>query len=241
MLSAAQRSSTMTNTIPAQSVEAISWARSRCASSGMRSGSSQTTWATAHRWFRDSDRVVLFAELDDAVGRVHGLRFAAFGELLPSGAVRAASSYGKALSERAAKRIADRSHVELFQTVTERHRRALDAVGPPGLTHEDLNPSNLLVERREQTWHLAGVLDLDSAWAGNPESDLARLELWRGMMHPRFWHAYAAARPVSDSYTSRRALLQLLWCLEYARPTTDHNAVTAVVCDELGIAPVVFA
>ena len=89
-------------------------------------------------------------------------------------------------------------------------------------------------------WHLAGVLDFDSAWAGNPESDLARLELWRGMMHPSFWSTYAAAHRVADSYASRRALLQLLWCLEYAHPTREHNAVTAGVCGELGIPPIVF-
>ena len=89
-------------------------------------------------------------------------------------------------------------------------------------------------------WHLAGVLDFDSAWAGNPESDLARLELWRGMMHPSFWSTYAAEHRVADSYASRRALLQLLWCLEYAHPTREHNAVTAGVCGELGIPPIVF-
>jgi hypothetical protein len=61
------------------------------------------------------------------------------------------------------------------------------------------------------------------------------------MMHPRFWDTYAAAQRVADTYAQRRALLQLLWCLEYARPTADHHAVTAAVCDELGIAPVVFA
>jgi hypothetical protein len=73
-----------------------------------------------------------------------------------------------------------------------------------------------------------------------PESDLARLELWRGMMHPSFWHTYAADHRLSELYASRRAMLQLLWCLEYAKPTAQHNADTAAVCAELEIPAIVF-
>ncbi|HZS88003.1 MAG TPA: fructosamine kinase family protein [Chloroflexota bacterium] len=85
-----------------------------------------------------------------------------------------------------------------------------------------------------------GVIDFDSAWAGCPESDLARLELWRGIVGDGFREAYGSHVPVSPRYPERRPILQLLWCLEYARPTPQHHADTARICAELGIEPVTF-
>jgi fructosamine-3-kinase len=88
---------------------------------------------------------------------------------------------------------------------------------------------------------VAALLDFDSAWASQGESDLARLELWRGMTGSEFLPAYEAIQPLKPGYRDRRPLYQLLWCLEYASPTPEHHADTATVCAELGIAPVRFA
>ncbi len=178
----------------------------------------------------------MFAECGTAVARIHEITFDSFGDLDPSATIRDGSTYVDALRRRAAQRIP--KYLGLFESLMQKHRAVLEEVAPARLTHEDLNPNNLLVAHTGQTWHLAGVLDFDSAWSGNAESDLARLELWRGMMHPSFWTTYGG---VSPTYASRRALLQLLWCLDYAQPTPDHNAVTAGVCAELGIPPVIFA
>ncbi|MGI8826291.1 MAG: fructosamine kinase family protein [Chloroflexota bacterium] len=103
------------------------------------------------------------------------------------------------------------------------------------LTHEDLNPNNVLLTRDRSGWCLGGILDFDSAWAGCPESDLARLELWRGMTHPAFWDGYTTVVSIDDGYPARRPIFQLLWCLEYARPTRIHVADTARVCRALGV------
>jgi len=84
------------------------------------------------------------------------------------------------------------------------------------------------------------VIDFDSAWAGCSESDLARLELWRGMMGEGFWETYQNYVPVSARYPERRPIYQLLWCLEYARPTAQHLADTKRICATLGITPVTF-
>ena len=85
------------------------------------------------------------------------------------------------------------------------------------------------------------LIDFESAWAGCAESDLARLELWRGMMGEGFWEAYRAHVPLSDSYPERRPIYQLLWCLEYARSTVQHLRDTASVCQALRLAPVTFS
>jgi aminoglycoside phosphotransferase (APT) family kinase protein len=152
-----------------------------------------------------------------------------------------AQGYLEALAAWAATLIADPQHLALFQRLLREHADRFADVGPPRLTHEDLNPTNLLLRRDPDGWRLAGVLDFDKAWAGCGESDLARLELWEGMTDPGFWEGYTSVLPVPDGYPARRPLYQLLWCLEYARATPQHNTDTRAVCDELGIAPVIFA
>ena len=199
-----------------------------------------TTLAVAAKRLAASDRAQLFTELGNAVARLHGLTFSAFGELMPSGEVQARSPYPEALMKRAAERVSNGTHLDLFRELVEAHRGELGEVRRAALTHEDLNPYNLLVAWRGETAHLAAVLDLSSAWAGNPESDLARLELWRGMMHPAFWAAYQPEPQIASGYARRRAVLQFLWCLEYASPNRQHHAVTAAVCASLGIPAVRF-
>jgi aminoglycoside phosphotransferase (APT) family kinase protein len=199
-----------------------------------------TAWAAARQTFGETDRAVLFGELGEVVARVHSIAFDAFGDLEPAGGVRDGSAYAQALAARAARRVGDARRLALFEQQIHQHAAVLSGVVRAAMTHEDLNHYNLLVTRRSGVWHFAALLDLDSAWAGNPESDLAKLELWRGMQHPAFWVTYTAERAIADDYAARRALLQLLWCLEYARPTAEHHAATADVCRELGIPPIRF-
>jgi fructosamine-3-kinase len=192
-----------------------------------------TTWREANLPTGNCD--ALFTDFGDTVARLHGIRCNAFGEFgVPS------SHYVTALEQRAVHRIPNQQHVELFRALIEAHRPLLACVSEPAFTHDDLNHTNLLVENRTGAWRMVGLVELDSAWAGNPESDLARLELWRGMMAPAFWTAYLARAQVADDYQQRRGVLQLLWCLEYAQPTSDHHEVTAKVCALLGVPPVRF-
>jgi hypothetical protein len=101
--------------------------------------------------------------------------------------------------------------------------------------HFNMAYYNVLFDRREGQWRLATILDFDKGWAGHPETDLARLELWTGMVGDGFWPAYRAVRPVADGYAERRPIYQLLWCLEYAQNTSRHLADTAHLCQELGL------
>jgi Phosphotransferase enzyme family len=69
----------------------------------------------------------------------------------------------------------------------------------PCLCHEDLNPYNVLFELHNGEPVLTGVLDFEAEWAGLPESDLARLELWRWTRGAALRDGYAATSSVSDS------------------------------------------
>ena len=179
-------------------------------------------------------------QLGEAVAELHGLRFPAFGEVGANGGVPGGGAYPAALLARAGRRVATPRHREAFASALADRAAAFANVRRATLAHEDLNPTNILLRQAGGCWRLAAIVDFDSAWAGNPESDLARLELWRGMAGPEFWAAYEACHPPSPGYRDRRPVLQLLWCLEFAEPSPRHLADTARVCGELGIQPIDF-
>jgi aminoglycoside phosphotransferase (APT) family kinase protein len=190
----------------------------------------------------------LFRQLGEATAALHSQRYPRFGEVeetspLAPSPEEGGDDYLSALLARARRRIANPTHADLFAELLHAHAADFAGIAEPRLTHEDLNPSNLLVvpgEDEHDDWHISAVLDFGSAWAGCPESDIARLDLWHDMMGEGFREAYTAYQPLADDYPSRRPVFQLLWCLEYARPTPAHHADTARVCAELGIAPVTF-
>ncbi|HEU4784968.1 MAG TPA: aminoglycoside phosphotransferase family protein [Ktedonobacterales bacterium] len=195
-------------------------------------------------------RYDIFRQLGEATAALHSLRYPHFGEVDSESPL---SPWGRGLGERAdflsalvacaRRRIANPAHVDLFVTVLQAHAGDFTSLTEPRLTHEDLNPNNLLLvpgDEPDDDWRLAAVLDFGSAWAGCHESDIARLELWRDMMDDGFTEGYTASQPIAADYPKRRPIYQLLWCLEYARPTSQHHADTARVCAALGIPPVTF-
>jgi Ser/Thr protein kinase RdoA (MazF antagonist) len=198
------------------------------------------TWAQVRAQLPRSEVGGLFHDLGCIVGQLHTVRFSCCGELGRDGMVEHGTGFIPALTHRARRRIPNPLHAALFaELLTARADLFAELVGG-ALCHEDLNPHNILVAEHGGQWRVAAILDFESAWAGQAESDLARLELWRGMTGREFWTGYEAVVPVSSRYLERRALYQLLWCLEYARPTPEHNADTAQVCEALGIEAITF-
>jgi fructosamine-3-kinase len=76
----------------------------------------------------------------------------------------------------------------------------------------------------------------DKAWAGPPESDVARMAFWDDMTGDGFWEFYNADVPPAEGRAERALIYQLLWCLEYLVSTPRHRADTASLCRRLGIA-----
>jgi aminoglycoside phosphotransferase (APT) family kinase protein len=199
-------------------------------------------WSVARQKWAPEDRRDLSGQLGRAVAELHTRRFPAYGEIGADGDVAGGEDYPAALVARARRRIADPRQAALFVEVLAARAALFATSWPPCLNHEDLNPTNLLVafDLRSGRWNLTGILDFDSAWAGSPESDLARLALWEGMAGDEFWTGYGLTRPLTPEEEVRRLVLQLLWCLEYARPTPRHHADTARVCAALGLPPITF-
>jgi aminoglycoside phosphotransferase (APT) family kinase protein len=193
-------------------------------------------------------RYDIFRQLGEATAALHSLRYPRFGEAeesrtSPPTPLPRGEGCIEALISRARRRIANPAHANLFATLLQAHASDFADITEPRLTHEDLNPNNLLLvpgDDEADDWRIAAVLDFGSAWAGCPESDIARLELWRDMMDNGFSEGYTATQPIAADYPKRRPIYQLLWCLEYARPTAAHHADTARVCAALDIPPVTF-
>lgn len=175
------------------------------------------------------------AQFGHAVAQLHRIRFPAFGELDDDGCIGGSQPLLAALRERAARFIGSLRLLDLFLLALERRRDLFECVREASLCHEDLHEHNLLFQWQEDRWRLATILDFDKAWAGHSESDLARLDLWTGMSSQAFAFAYQAMLPIDTRYPQRRPIYQLLWCLEYARPTARHLADTQRVCAELGL------
>ena len=151
------------------------------------------------------------------------------------GTVPSEEDYLSALTKRAYQRIVNPRLAALFLHVVDDHLDLFSDICKATLCHEDLHGNNLLFRQAQGRWQLATILDFDKAWAGHQESDLARLDLWTGMVGKGFWTAYQAVCPVAEGYVQRRPIYQLFWCLEYADPSPKHLADTQGVCKQLGI------
>jgi aminoglycoside phosphotransferase (APT) family kinase protein len=192
-------------------------------------------WAAVRRQMSPVELSNAYQQIGEAVAQLHTIHFPMFGELAVDGSVQRGEPYLTALTEHARFSIKNAHLRDLFSSALERHRALFLDVRHASLCHEDLHKHNILFQYRQGRWHLATILDFDKAWAGHHETDLARLELWKGMISDEFCRSYEAICPVEPQYKQRRPIHQLLWCLEYARPTAEHLADTRRLCVELGL------
>jgi Ser/Thr protein kinase RdoA (MazF antagonist) len=192
-------------------------------------------WAVVRQQMNREELSNAYQQLGNTVAQLHAIHFSTFGELAVDGGVRGNKSYFTVLTEHARSSIRDAYLRDLFFSALEKQQHLFLDIRHASLCHEDLHKYNILFQHRRGQWHLATILDFDKAWAGHHETDLARLELWEGMMSSGFWSSYEAICPIAPLYEQRRPIYQLLWCLEYARSTAEHLADTQRLCAELGL------
>lgn len=192
-------------------------------------------WSVLRNQLGSAELALTHRQIGEAVGQLHGIGFPAFGPIDGMGQVQQPDASAlPALRKHAARIIPTPRLRDVFLASLEQRSACFETVRNAGLCHEDLHHGNILFIQQAGEWRLAAILDFDKAWAGPPESDLARLEIWRGMTSPDFWAAYLNFRKLDAGYPQRRPVYQLLWCLEYANPTPEHLADTRRVCQELG-------
>jgi aminoglycoside phosphotransferase (APT) family kinase protein len=192
-------------------------------------------WAVVRGQMNMEELSDAYRQIGSAVAQLHTIHFPGFGELAVDGSVRGNEAYFPALAKHA-RFIIQSAHLwDIFTSLLEKQEHLFRDVHQASLCHEDLHGYNLLFQKRQGQWRLATILDFDKAWAGHHETDLARLEFWKGMTSEAFWQAYKAVCSIEPMYQQRRPIYQLLWCLEYAQPTTEHLADTQHLCAELGL------
>jgi fructosamine-3-kinase len=192
-------------------------------------------WAVVQKQMDKQELPNAYRQIGNAVAQLHTLQFPAFGEIADDGSVPSGNSYMDAFTLRARRTIQSNRLVDLFTLVLDKNRHLFLNVNQSSLCHEDLHKYNILFQHQNGRWRLATVLDFDKAWAGHHEIDLARLELWKGMVSADFWLAYKALQPVDKLNEQRRPIYQLLWCFEYAQNTHAHLKDTNALCAQLGI------
>ncbi len=192
-------------------------------------------WVVARKQMSAAELADAYEQIGRAVGELHAIEFPTFGDLAVDGSVPGQRPYLTTLAARARRTIPGERWRERFLSLLEEQRQLFAGIRRPGLCHEDLHQHNILFQRRQGQWRLATILDFDKAWAGHGETDLARLELWKGMTSKEFWPPYRAICPVDPLYVQRRPIYQFLWCLEFARTTPEHLADTQRLCAELGL------
>jgi len=192
-------------------------------------------WADAKQLMNRAELSDAYRQLGNAAAQLHTIHFPLFGELATDGSIQGAETYVEALQERARSSIRNVYLRDLFFAVLQKRQSLFLDVRRASLCHEDLHKYNVLFGYQQGQWRLATILDFEKAWAGHHETDLARLELWEDALCSEFWEAYEALCPIAPLYEERRAIYQLLWCFEYARPTRKHLADTQRLCGELGL------
>jgi len=192
-------------------------------------------WVVARQQMNVEELSDAYRQIGSAVAQLHRIDFPTFGELAADGTAQRDEPYLTALAERAQHLIKSARLQDLFFSVLDKQKHLFLDVCRASLCHEDLHQHNILFQYRQGQWRLATILDFDKAWAGHHETDLARLELWKGMTSKEFWPAYEAICPIEPLYEQRHPIYQLLWCFEYAQPTAEHLADTQYLCAELGL------
>lgn len=103
------------------------------------------------------------------------------------------------------------------------HSEVLDSVTEPRFVHNDFHFLNIIAFENESEWKISGILDLESATAGDPEFDLISIESQLNLT-PEFRKLFMAniehfrlgyGNVVSNEYLQKRGLYHLTWSLSY--------------------------
>jgi fructosamine-3-kinase len=152
-----------------------------------------------------TDRERVETQLADALIDLHGHRRDTFGRVDGAGTPRWSDFFVPRL-------------IDLYRRVVDdlpRPARAdIDAAlglmpalladqGEPTLAHQDLWAGNILVEERQDGWHLSGLVDPSGAKFADVEIELAYLQVF-DTVGPAFFERYSAQRPLRAGYEARR-------------------------------------
>lgn len=188
-----------------------------------------TEWAVVARGIPAGELDRSRFQLGEAAASLHQINFNGFGELDNQAGVPKPLPYPEALAKRVQQMITSPQAQDYLLSLLASKDALLQDIRTPALCHEDLHHYNLLLGQENGEYRLAGILDFEKAWAGERETDLARMDLW-GMTGEPFWRAYQERCPVDRGYAERKLIYQLIWCVEYAEDSSQQKEITRKLC-----------
>lgn len=109
--------------------------------------------------------------------------------------------------------------------------KILDEVDAPYFIHNDFHFLNILANKSQDGWYISGILDLESATAGDPDFDLISIESQLNLT-PEYRERFmsnvehfrlAYGRQVSKDYQQKRWLYHSTWSLSYFEAVMQMN------------------
>lgn len=185
-----------------------------------------------------ADRARIERQLADALIELHGHRRDTFGRIDETGAALWSDVFVPSL-------IDNREHVrdKLPASVLSRIDTAIAAApevlqgqGDPTLIHQDIWAGNIMVEQREDGWHLSGLVDPSGSKFADVECELAYLQVF-DTVGKDFFDRYTEHHPLRSGFEVRRLFYWLdtymihVWLFDDAhyrdRTTETVDAIVA--------------
>jgi aminoglycoside phosphotransferase (APT) family kinase protein len=123
----------------------------------------------------------VYAQLGKVLREIHGIPMAAFGYIGADGVVTPHASNRAYMSFQFHNKLAEfverggsAALAGRLRTLVDHRAFLLDGCAAPSLCHYDFHAGNILVEEREGSPRLSGILDLENAIAGDPLMDIAK-------------------------------------------------------------------
>jgi aminoglycoside phosphotransferase (APT) family kinase protein len=114
-------------------------------------------WSDVKKDLHMDDLQKVYRDLGRAVAQLHSIEYKTFGEIEIQGRINTTGmNYISALSNRAKQRIRNPYNQELFVSLLRQNESLFNDIISPRLTHDDLNPGNILVRERNGQWDLSG-------------------------------------------------------------------------------------
>jgi aminoglycoside phosphotransferase (APT) family kinase protein len=130
----------------------------------------------------------------------------------------------------------DESLAAAMDQIWRERRELLGLCAAPKLCHYDIHPGNLMAMRKRDAWRLAGLIDFEDSYAGDPLLDLAKCvhfahmgveARWRGLLEGYGAIDRPSWKETIDLYRLYQAVEYWDWIAFLRRPQSECDAVLA--------------
>ncbi|MGB1241165.1 MAG: phosphotransferase family protein [Chitinophagales bacterium] len=172
----------------------------------------------------ENTQMQLCDEMGEILAKIHRVHLPKFGAILPDGFQF--DKWSSCVLHKLQLAIEEAKKLQLFEAkmyqkvreIFDNHIALLDTVEKASLVHNDYHLGNMIVDEE----HIAGILDFEWCFAGDPEYDFREPLTFEGLTD-KMLLSYQKCRPLSAEYPSKSRLYRLLLYLQLSVLATLHN------------------